>query len=77
MLGLGCVKMWCHVMGKERLDGAHSLIVDARAQQNIMSDNRFLNYLDKPESMVTMKSVWAAKKKNNCRIRSSKGLCPK
>jgi hypothetical protein len=63
MLGLGCTKMWCYIMGKEKLDGAHSLIVDARAQQDIMSDNCFLEYLDKPESMVTMESVWAAKRK--------------
>jgi hypothetical protein len=63
MLGLGCAEMWCHVMGKEKLEGAHLSIVDARAQQDIVSDDRFLKYLDKPESMVTMESVWAAKRK--------------
>jgi hypothetical protein len=63
MLGLGCAEMWCHVMGKEKLEGAHSAIVDARAQQDIVKDDRFLKFLDKPESMVTMESVWAAKRK--------------
>jgi hypothetical protein len=54
MLGLGCAEMWCHVLGKDKLEGAHSSIVDARAQQDIASDEHFIKYLDKPESMVTM-----------------------
>lgn len=63
MLGLGCAEMWCHVKNKDRLDGAHSSIVDARAQQDIVSDDRFLQFLDRPESIVTTDSVWAAKRK--------------
>jgi hypothetical protein len=63
MLGLGCAEMWCHVMNKDKLDGAHSSIVDARAQQEIVSTGRFMQFLDKPESIVTMDSVWEAKRK--------------
>ena len=63
MLGLGCAEMWCHIKNNDRLPGAHSSIVDARAQQDIVSDDRFMKFLDKPESVVTVDSVWAAKRK--------------
>jgi hypothetical protein len=63
MLGLGCAEMWCHITNNDKLDGAHSSIVDARAQQEIVSDDRFMQFLDKPESIVSMDSVWEAKRK--------------
>jgi hypothetical protein len=55
--------MWCHITNNDRLDGAHSSIVDARAQQEIVSDDCFLQFLDKPESIVSIDSVWEAKRK--------------
>jgi hypothetical protein len=63
MLGYGCAEMWCHITNNDRLEGAHSSIVDARAQQDIVSDDRFMKHLDKPESVVTTDSIWAAKRK--------------
>jgi hypothetical protein len=46
MLGLGCAETWCHVMDNDRLDGGHSSIIDARAQQEtVTEDNPFMQCL--------------------------------
>ncbi len=61
VIGYGCDKMWCFVTDNDSLLGAHSAIVDARAQSTVMADKRFLEYIDKPVSMILMADVWAAK----------------
>ena len=64
VIGYGCDEMWCYVTGNDSLLGAHSAIVDARAQSTVVADKRFLDYIDKPVSMIAMADVWAAKRKN-------------
>jgi hypothetical protein len=56
--------MWCYITGNDSLLGAHSAIVDARAQSTVVADKRFLEYVDKLVSMIAMADVWAAKQKN-------------
>jgi alpha-D-ribose 1-methylphosphonate 5-triphosphate synthase subunit PhnG len=56
--------MWCYVSGNESLPGAHSAIVDARAQSAAVADKRFGEYIGKPVSMIAMTDVWASKRKN-------------
>jgi hypothetical protein len=64
VIGYGCDEMWCFVTGNDALPGAHSAIVDARAQSTIVADDRFWEYIDRPVSMIAMVDVWAAKRKN-------------
>ena len=45
------------------MEGAHSSIVDARAQLSILKDNRFQKYQDKTKSIVLLEEVWAEKRK--------------
>jgi hypothetical protein len=54
VIGYGCDEMWCYVTANELLPSAHSSIVDARAQSTIVADKRFLEYIDKPMSMIAM-----------------------
>ena len=63
VIGYGCSEMWCYVTSSELLEGAHSAIVDARAQSTIVSDERFWPFIDKPASMIAMDEVWASKRK--------------
>jgi hypothetical protein len=56
--------MWCFITGNDSLPGAHSAIVDARAQSTIVADSRFWKFVDKPASMIPMIDVWASKRKN-------------
>jgi hypothetical protein len=64
VIGYGCDEMWCYVTGNDSLPGAHSAIVDARAQSAIVADSRFWEFIDRPASMIPMIDVWAAKRKN-------------
>ena len=48
LLRYDCDKMWCYVTGNKSLSGAHSAIVDARAQGTIVADDRFWDFVDKP-----------------------------
>jgi hypothetical protein len=57
-----CDEMWCHVTSNPSLPGAHSAIVDARAQCTIVADKRFFEFIDKPVSMIAMVDVSALKK---------------
>jgi hypothetical protein len=61
VLGYGCDEMWCYVTSNQSLPGAHSAIVDAKAQCTIVADDRFWAYIDKPMSMMFMAEVWAVK----------------
>lgn len=38
---------WCHVKNQTLIDGAHSSIVNAQAQNDIVKDMRFIDYIDK------------------------------
>jgi hypothetical protein len=64
VIGYGCDEMWCYITGNDSLPGAHSSIVDARAQSTIVADSRFWEFIDRPASMIPMIDVWAAKRKN-------------
>jgi hypothetical protein len=55
--------MWCYVTANEALPGAHSAIVDARAQCTIVADDRFQRYMDKPVAMIAMTDVAELKRK--------------
>ena len=43
--------------GKHKLDDAHSSIIDTRAQATIVLYERFLSYIDKPNSLIEMNKV--------------------
>lgn len=43
------------------MDGAHSSIVDARAQHKIVSDSRVHPYLDRNKSVEKVTEIWSAK----------------
>ena len=62
VLGYGLAEMYIHCTGMVSLEGAHSSIVDARAQLTVVTDERFKKYIDKPESILHLDSVWAAKR---------------
>jgi hypothetical protein len=64
VIGYGCDEMWCFVTGNESLPGAHSAIIDAKAQCTIVEDKPFFDFIDKPVAMIAMTDVWAAKRKN-------------
>jgi hypothetical protein len=60
--------MWCYVTGNLSLPGAHSAIVDAKAQCTIVAGEHFWPFIDKPVSMIAMEDVWASKiRKQNIR----------
>jgi hypothetical protein len=50
-------------MGKSKLPSAHSSLIDARAQADIVADKRFIMYMDKPESITAIDDVWTKKRK--------------
>jgi alpha-D-ribose 1-methylphosphonate 5-triphosphate synthase subunit PhnG len=56
--------MCCYITGNESLPGAHSAIVDARAQSATVADKYFGECIDKPVSMIAKADIWAAKRKN-------------
>jgi hypothetical protein len=56
-----CDEMWSHVTGNVSLHGAHSEIVDARAQCTIVANKHFFEFIDKPVSIIAMVDVWASK----------------
>ena len=62
--GHGLGEVWCHIEDKDNSDGAHSSTVDARAQADVIGDCRFVPFLDKPKSHVSLNEVWAKKRKN-------------
>jgi hypothetical protein len=57
VIGYGCDEMWCHVSGNPSLPGAHSAIVDARAQCTIVAGRRFFEFIDKPVLMIATVNV--------------------
>jgi hypothetical protein len=62
VIGYGCDKMWCYVTGNESfLPGAHSAIVNAKAQSTIVADKHFFDFIDKHVSMIAVADDWAAK----------------
>ena len=59
--------MWCHVKDETELPNAHSSIVDATAQFDIVNDDRFLGngFHDKPVGMVLLEDVWKGKEEES------------
>jgi hypothetical protein len=55
--------VWCFINGKTELAGAHSSLIDARAQADIVADKRFVMYMDKPESIKAIDEIWMTKRK--------------
>ena len=55
--------MYCHLAGKDYLEGAHSSIVDAFAQSYIVGHECFVEFWDKPVGIVEMQSVWETKRR--------------
>ena len=69
--GYGLAEMWCFVTQKNDLEGAHSSIVDARAQVEVIMDKRFFKYINKPKSIITLNSVWEAKRMKSKKFRDA------
>ena len=65
VIGMGLAKIYCYVTGESHLVGEHNSLHDAHAQYIIVRDSRFRCYIDKPESLSTLDSIWADKRKKN------------
>jgi hypothetical protein len=63
VVGYGLEVVYCYVTGEQKLEGAHSSLVDAKAQCRVVTDDRFKTFIDKPMSIVLLEDVWAAKRK--------------
>ena len=50
---------------KGTLEGTHSSVVDARAQNTIFSDERFVDFIDRKISFELLSEVWKRKRKRN------------
>ena len=48
VIGYGLEEVYCHLAGKDYLEGAHSSIVDAFAQSYIVGHECFVEFWDKP-----------------------------
>ena len=57
------------------LPSAHSLIVDACAQDDIILDDWYFCFLHRPDSMIPLSDVWSAKCKKR-RARDEERTCP-
>ena len=44
------------------LPGAHSSIVDACVQANIILDDQYFCFLDRPDSIIPLSDVWSTKR---------------
>ena len=53
--------VYCFVTGKTTLVNAHDAIVDATAQLEVILDERFKLFMDKPKSIKLMKDVFTKK----------------
>ena len=42
--------VYCYVTGEQKLEGAHSSIVDDKGQCQVVTDARFKTFIDKPMS---------------------------
>lgn len=67
-VGYGLGVLYCYVTGKEELDGAHDALVDCEAQMKVVTDKRFLPYMDKANSILTFDEMWAAKRKRRAKV---------
>ena len=47
---------------KNQLDGAHDSLVDATAQMEMVHDEQFFEYLNKPHGIVTLESILEPKR---------------
>jgi hypothetical protein len=63
IIGYGLAVVYCYITGRQELAGAHSSLVDAQAQCQIVTDTRFQPFIDKPTSIVLLDGVWAARRK--------------
>jgi hypothetical protein len=63
VIGYRCDEIWCYITSNESTPGAHSAIVNAKAQCTLVADKCFWDHIDKPVSMIAMTDVWAAKRK--------------
>ena len=70
--GYGLEMTYCHVKGLDEAEGAHSSMVDARMQTEIILDECFQTYIDKPESMVLLDSVWKTKRERRKKCNKEK-----
>ena len=68
VVGYGLGTVYEEAFG-EHLEGAHSSIVDARAQAKIVSDKRVKEFIDRTKSVTTMEAVWSGKQKNKAQQR--------
>ena len=56
-MGDGLEVVWCYVIEAAELPSLHSLIVDACAQANIILDDEYFCFLDRPDSMIPLSDV--------------------
>ena len=58
----GLEAVWCYVKKATELPRVHSLTVDACAQVDIILDDQYICFLDRPDSIL-LSDVWSAKHK--------------
>jgi len=63
VIGMGLANIYCYVSDKIRLEGEHNALNDVIAQSVIVKDERFRKYVDKPQSIQLLDSIWADKRK--------------
>ena len=54
VVGYGLAEVWCFIKEKTQLDGAHDALEDTLAQCEVVHDERFLKFIDKPVSIESM-----------------------
>jgi hypothetical protein len=59
VIGMGLANIYCYVSGEIRLEGEHNALNDVIAQSVIVKDERFRKFVDKPQSIQILDSIWA------------------
>ena len=66
--GYGLGLTWSFIKEKTELVGAHSSLVDAKAQMDVVLHPHFQPFVDRTKSMVRMEDVWKKKRARRTKV---------